>query len=195
MKAKTTRKLLDDYRKKILINEEIISGLNDDNKNIRELLKEYQQSKKNVNLTYLSVLNAKLNVLDIPSNQVPKESEPGSFMEASGAYGPRCKVAQVLSFLETQKRVSDKIISFPLVIDSPNVLEQDKDHLEGVLKTLLTWNTTDNQIIVASIEGKELAKQLPDVKLIQLDNEVNHIMTKEGYNDLMSEIGMIITSF
>ena len=195
LKAKTTRKLLDDYRKKILINEEIISGLNDDNKNIRELLKEYQQSKKNVNLTYLSVLNAKLNVLDIPSNQVPKESEPGSFMEASGAYGPRCKVAQVLSFLETQKRVSDKIISFPLVIDSPNVLEQDKDHLEGVLKTLLTWNTTDNQIIVASIEGKELAKQLPDVKLIQLDNEVNHIMTKEGYNDLMSEIGMIITSF
>lgn len=195
LKAKTTRKLLDDYRKKILINEEIISGLNDDNKNIRELLKEYQQSKTNVNLTYLSVLNAKLNVLDIPSDQVPKESEPGSFMEASGAYGPRCKVAQVLSFLETQKRVSDKIISFPLVIDSPNVLEQDKDHLEGVLKTLLTWNTTDNQIIVASIEGKELAKQLPDVKLIQLDNEVNHIMTKEGYNDLMSEIGMIITSF
>lgn len=195
LKAKTTRKLLDDYRKKILINEEIISGLNDDNKNIRELLKEYQQSKTNVNLTYLSVLKAKLNVLDIPSDQVPKESEPGSFMEASGAYGPRCKVAQVLSFLEIQKRVSDKIISFPLVIDSPNVLEQDKDHLEGVLKTLLTWNTTDNQIIVASIEGKELAKQLPDVKLIQLDNEVNHIMTKEGYNDLMSEIGMIITSF
>ena len=195
LKAKTTRKLLADYRKRIQKNEEIISNLNDNNKNIRELLKGYQQSKANVNMTYLSILNAKFYVLDIPRDQVPNESEPGSFIEASGAYGPRCKVAQVLSFIETQKRVSDTIISFPLVIDSPNVLEQDKEHLEGVLKTLLTWNTTDNQIIVASIEGKELAKQLPDVKIIKLDNEVNHIMTKEDYNDLMSEIGMIITSF
>lgn len=146
-------------------------------------------------MTYLSVLNKKFSALDIPSDQVPRESEQGSFIEASGAYGPRCKVAQVLSFLETQKRISDEIITFPLVIDSPNVLEQDKEHLESVLKTLLTWNVTDNQIIVASIEGKELAEQLSDVKVIELDNEVNHIMSKDEYNSLMAEIDMVITSF
>lgn len=195
LKAKTTRKLLEDYRKKIVQNEEIISDLNDSNKAIRALLKEYQQSKSDANMTYLSVLNKKFGALDIPSDQVPRESEPGSFIEASGAYGPRCKVAQVLSFLETQKRISDEIITFPLVIDSPNVLEQDKEHLESVLKTLLTWNVTDNQIIVASIEGKELAEQLSDVKVIELDNEVNHIMSKDEYNSLMAEIDMVITSF
>ena len=74
------------------------------------------------------------------------------------------------------------------------MLEQDKEHLESVLKTLLTWNVTDNQIIVASIEGKELAEQLSDVKVIELDNEVNHIMSKDEYNSLMAEIDMVITS-
>ena len=85
----------------------------------------------------------------------------------------------LLSFLETQKSIADMKISFPIVIDSPNVLEQDKDHLESVLKSLLKWNKTDNQIIVASIEGKELAEQLSEVKIISLCNEVNHIMSKD----------------
>ncbi len=195
VKAKTTRKLLEEYRKKIAENEEIISDLNENNKNIRELLKEYQQAKTSANLKYLSVLNSNYGKLDIPSDQVPRQSEPGSFIEASGAYGPRCKIAQVLSFLETQKSIADMIISFPIVIDSPNVLEQDKDHLESVLKSLLTWNKTDNQIIVASIEGKELAEQLSEVKIISLCNEVNHIMSKDEYKDLMSEIDMVITRF
>lgn len=195
LKAKTTRKLLDDYRKKIQENAETIEVLNENNKNIRELLREYQQSRTNANGIYLSNLNNKYGLLDIPSEQVPKESEPGSSIEASGAYGPRCKVAQVLSFLETQKSISDIIITFPVVIDSPNVLEQDKEHLGSVLKTLFTWNKTDNQIIVASIEGKDIAEQLPDVKVIKLDNEVNHIMSKEEYNKLEKEIDTIVTSF
>lgn len=195
LKAKTTRKLLDDYRKKIQENAETIEVLNENNKNIRELLREYQQSRTNANGIYLSNLNNKYGLLDIPSEQVPKESEPGSSIEASGAYGPRCKVAQVLSFLETQKSISDIIITFPVVIDSPNVLEQDKEHLGSVLKTLFTWNKTDNQIIVASIEGKDIAEQLPDVKVIKLDNEVNHIMSKEEYNKLEKKIDTIVTSF
>ena len=195
LKAKTTRKLLDDYRKKIQENSETIEELNENNKNIKELLKKYHQSRTSANGIYLSNLNKQFGLLDIPSEQVPTESEPGSSIDASGAYGPRCKVAQVLSFLETQKSISDTIITFPVVIDSPNVLEQDKDHLESVIKTLLSWNRTDNQIIVASIEGKEIAEQLPDVKVIQLDNEVNHIMSKEEYTTLVNEIEAVITSF
>lgn len=195
IKAKTTRKLLEDYRKKIIENQEIVDDLNANNKAIRELLKVYQQSKSDANTTYLLVLNKKFGLLDIPSDQVPKVSEPGSFIEASGAYGPRCKVAQVLSFLETQNSISESVITFPVVIDSPNVLEQDKDHLESVLKTLLSWNETDNQIIVASIEGKEIAEQIADVKVIRLDNNLNHIMSKEEYNTYMNEIDAVITSF
>ena len=127
--------------------------------------------------------------------QVPKESEPGSSIQASGAYGPRCKVAQVLSFLETQKVISNTTITFPLVIDSPNVLEQDKKHLESVLKTLLAWDETENQIIVASIEGEQIAEKIPGVKIIKLNNKVNHIMTRHEYEELENLIDNFIISF
>lgn len=195
IKAKTTRKLLEDYRKTIIENESVIDDLSDNNKTIRELLRVYQQRKSDANSTYVAALNKKFSSLDIPSDQVRKESEPGSFIEASGAYGPRCKIAQILSFLETQNSISKSVITFPVVIDSPNVLEQDKDHLESVLKILLSWNGTDNQIIVASIEGKEIAQQITDVRVIHLDNNVNHVMSKEEYNTYMSEIESVITSF
>lgn len=79
--------MLEDYSKKIAQNEEFVSGLKDSNRTIRLLLKEYQQSKSKANITYLSVLHKNFGTLDIPSNQVPRESEPGSFIEASGAYG------------------------------------------------------------------------------------------------------------
>ena len=103
--------------------------------------------------------------LDVPKDQVEEEIEPGTAIIASGAYGPRCKVAQMLSFVQTQKKKCPDMISFPLVIDSPNVLEQDKDHLESVIRTLLTWDKTENQIIVASIEGKETANSIPYVNM------------------------------
>ena len=174
---------------------ESISVLTENNKSIRELLKEYQESRTSANSIYLTNLNKQYGVLDVPREQVPEESEPGSFIEASGAYGPRCKVAQMLSFLETQQSVSDNIITFPVLIDSPNALEQDKEHLGSVLKALFTWNKTENQIIVASIEGKEIAEIIPDVKIIKLNNVVNHIMSKEEYLLLQEEIDIIVTNF
>lgn len=195
LKAKTTQKLLDDYRKKIQENAEAIKALTEKNKSIRELLKGYQESRTSTNGIYLTNLNKQFGALDIPKEQAPLESEPGSSIEASGAYGPRCKVAQVLSFLETQKSVSGNIITFPVLIDSPNVLEQDKEHLGSVLNALFTWNKTENQIIVASIEGKGIAENIPGVKIIKLDNVVNHIMSKDEYQLLENQINIIVTSF
>lgn len=195
LRAKTTRKLLDDYRKNIQENVELISMLSDNNKIIKESLKRYRKGRESANSVYLKNLNKQFGILDIPMEQVPKESEPGSSIQASGAYGPRCKVAQVLSFLETQKVISNTTITFPLVIDSPNVLEQDKKHLESVLKTLLAWDETENQIIVASIEGEQIAEKIPGVKIIKLNNKVNHIMTRHEYEELENLIDNIIISF
>ena len=101
----------------------------------------------------------------------------------------------MLSFVQTQKKKCPDMISFPLVIDSPNVLEQDKDHLESVIRTLLTWDKTENQIIVASIEGKETANSIPDVNIILLENPQNHLFSKDEYASYEQEISEIFTVF
>lgn len=195
LKSKTTKKLLIEYQEKIRENNDVIDELSENNKTIRGELKGYQDNRQAANSIYLNILWKQLAGLDVPKGQVEEKSEPGTALIASGAYGPRCKIAQMLSFLETQKEVSADVISFPVVIDSPNVLEQDREHLETVLQTLLTWNKTENQIIVASIEGKDVAESIEGVNVITLENEKNHLMTKEEYELYELDINEIITCF
>lgn len=116
-------------------------------------------------------------------------------MVVSGAYGPRCKIAQMLAFVQTKRAVAPDMITFPLVIDSPNALEQDSEHLDSVIRMLLTWDKTDNQIIVASIQGKDTAKAIPDVKIITLDNPQNHLFNSDEYIKYEAEISEIFTQF
>jgi hypothetical protein len=195
VKSKATNQLLREYHEKIGSNVSEIERLNKENANIRKQLNEYSKLKINTNQTYLSYLGKLLVDLDIPPDQVENNSEPGSTLVASGAYGPRCKIAQMLAFLQTQKKVSSDIITFPLVIDSPNVLEQDSEHLDTVIRTLLTWNKTNNQIIVASIEGKETSASIPDVNIISLTNPKNHLFDPDAYIEYEQEIAELFTKF
>lgn len=195
LKSKATNQLLMEYQSKVGANISEIEQLNKQSSEIRKQLKSYNDEKDQTNNIYLSNLSKLLFDLDVPKDQVEEESEPGTALIASGAYGPRCKVAQMLAFVQTQKKSCPEMISFPLVIDSPNVLEQDSEHLESVIRTLLTWDKTDNQIIVASIEGKETASNISDVKIILLNNPKNHLFSKEEYLVYEREISDIFTSF
>jgi hypothetical protein len=195
MKSKATNQLLRDYYQKMVINTSEIGRLEIDNKEIRSQLTDYSQEKENTNQLYMYNFENLLTDLDIPQNQIEDKSEPGSVLTARGAYGPRCKVAQILAFLETKITVSPNTISFPLVIDSPNALEQDKKHLASVIRTLLTWDKTDNQIIIASIEGKETAQSIMGVNIITLTNQENHLFNSNEFLQYEQEISSMLTLF
>lgn len=195
MKSKATSQLLREYQDQMGTNAVAIEELRRDNVEISKLLKGYAQEKEKTNSGYLSNLVDMFNELDVPENQVEDNNEPGSNLIVSGAYGPRCKIAQILAFAETQKRTAPEIISFPIVIDSPNALEQDSEHLENVIRTLLTWDKTDNQIIVASIQGQEVAKEIGDVNIILLSNEANHLFSSDDFIANEAEIMDIFTNF
>ena len=195
LKSKATQQLLLEYQTKVGANIAEIERLGKETSDIRKQLASYNEERAQTNNIYQTNLSKLLTELDVPKDQVEEEIEPGTAIIASGAYGPRCKVAQMLSFVQTQKKKCPDMISFPLVIDSPNVLEQDKDHLESVIRTLLTWDKTENQIIVASIEGKETANSIPDVNIILLENPQNHLFSKDEYASYEQEISEIFTVF
>lgn len=195
LKSKATKQLLKDYRGQILANTKKIEKLRKDNSESKKLLGEYLNQKNKANESYMLKFSKLLVGLDIPKDQIEENSEPGSSIIASGAYGPRCKIAQMLAFVETQKTLTSEIITFPIVIDSPNSLEQDKEHLDSVIRTILTWDKTDNQIIVASIEGRDIASTIPDVNMIELKNPQNHLFNANDYLSYESEISDIFTRF
>lgn len=195
VKSKATSQLLKEYHQHIGNNTAEIERLRKENTDIRQQLDGYTKEKSEANALYLANLGKLFVGLDVPSDQIDDNSEPGSSLVASGAYGPRCKIAQMLAFVETQRALAPDMITFPLVIDSPNVLEQDSEHLDSVIHTIFTWDKTDNQIIVASIQGKEIASEISDVNIITLENPQNHLFNSEEYALFESEISEIFTQF
>lgn len=195
LKSKATKKMLDEYTDQIAFNIAEIDRLRSENSDIGKQLAVYSEEKSSINESYLGYLDSLFVGLDVPTDQIDDYSEPGSSLIASGAYGPRCKIAQILAFVETQRTKSPEVITFPIVIDSPNALEQDNDHLDTVIRTLLTWDKTDNQIIVASIQGKETAEKLGSVNIITLTNEKNHLFNAAEYAEHEDEIAYIFTQF
>lgn len=195
VKSKATNQLLKEYWDQISYNSSEIDRLRKDSAEINQRLSAYTQEKEQANTVYQGNLTRLLAGLDIPSDQVETESEPGTHLSASGAYGPRCKIAQMLAFVETQHSTAPDLITFPMVIDSPNVLEQDDEHLESIIRTLLTWDKTSNQIIVASIQGRNMASTIDDVKIITLDNPQNHLFDSAEYAEYEAEIAEIFTQF
>lgn len=195
VKSKATNQLIKEYWEQIRYSNEEMDRLRKDNANIRKLLTDYAQKRDQANTIYLGNLGKLLIGLDIPSDQVKENSEPGSALVASGAYGPRCKVAQILAFAETQHLIAPNLITFPVVIDSPNVLEQDNEHLETVIRSLFMWDKTDNQIIVASIQGRDIAAKIDGVNIVTLTNPQNHLFCSNEYTMYEAEIAEIFTQF
>ena len=195
LRTKTTKNIVDEYHFKMAENQRLIEELRQINKTIADDLKKYSDCKTEVCREYADNFKNQIKSLDVPNEQISGNIEPGAQLNASGAYGPRCKIAQILTFLETQKENSGNTVSLPVVIDSPNVLEQDKNNLESVLKALLTWNITENQIIVASIEGKSFAEKIPEVNVITLNNPKTHIMSKEEFENYSDTINTFLSSF
>ncbi len=195
LKSKATGQLLLEYNKRIGNNTVEISKLEESNKEIRKQVKSFDERKMNANSKYQVHFNSLLSQFDIPQDQVAEGSGVGASIVASGAYGPRAKISQVLAFIQAKQQESPNTISFPVVIDSPNTLEQDAEHFENVMRTLLTWSYTDNQIIIASIQGAEIAASIDGVNIITLTNKANHMFNSDEYAQNENEILSIVTQF
>lgn len=195
VKSKATSQMLDEYQEQIAANIAEIERLRAENAGISIQLSTYSKEKETTNTMYLGHLRGLFSTLDVPADQIADYSEPGSSLIASGAYGPRCKIAQILAFVETQRASAPELITFPILIDSPNVLEQDDEHLDAVIRTLLTWDKTDHQMIVASIQGKETATELGNINIIYLTNEKNHLLNAAEYAEYETEISSLFIQF
>ena len=195
LKSKATEQLLSEYNERIGRITVEIAELEESNKVIRKQVRAFNEKKTESNKRYITHFSSLLSHFDIPLEQIEEGSELGSSIVASGSYGPRAKISQVLAFIQSKQQESPKSIAFPVVIDSPNSLEQDGEHFENVMHTLLTWTKTDNQFIVASIQGAEIATKIEGVNIITLSNEANHLLNLQDYAQNEEMITTILTHF
>lgn len=194
LRSKTTNELIKDYTDRISRNLIEIRQISGEIKDLSDKLHLYKDKKIKDIESYGNHLSKIFAGLDVPLDQVEDYSEPGSYLSASGAYGPRCKVAQILAFIKTKQDSYPDLVNFPIVIDSPNALEQDPEHLETVIRLLLTWEQSSNQVIIASIEGRFAAKEINGVRIIELTNPPNQLMSPEEYCSIENELKQVLSN-
>lgn len=195
LKSKVTSKMIQEYSVQSAENIREMTELRNKQKDLKRILGEYRKERNEVVKEYEKTFFDLSEDLDVPKSQIFENVEPGKTISISGAYGPRCKISQMLAFAKTQKEHQPNIISFPFVIDSPNSVEQDSFHIGSILETLLNWSETSNQVIISSIEGIEIAKAIDNINIIELDNEKNHLLSNHLYYELENEINIILSNF
>jgi len=188
IKYKATHELLAEYKAKIGAYQVDFARAAELLKSAQTNLTTYFDSRKEAIQRYNEYFDKLLLALSVPKNQVEAGQEPGTAISASGAYGPRSKIAQILAFVMAQRDLANDIIKFPIIIDSPNALEQDAHHLAAVMKLLLSWNETSNQIINSSINGRDIAFKTNNINIIDLKNEENHVLEAIEYKNNENEI-------
>jgi hypothetical protein len=179
-KSQSTKKLIDFNEGKITELEFEQDHLKEELKKVNIKISQYEEKRNNAYDIFNKNFSKFCVQLKIEFTQLKPEYAPGEDINAAGAYGPRAKVAMLLAFVETKQELATDVLSFPIVIDSPNTLEQDSENLKVLMEAILTLNT-GNQLIVASIHGTEIAQNIPGVNIITLKNEKEALLCADDY--------------
>lgn len=96
---------------------------------------------------------------------------------------------------EIDRLKKDNVNIRKLLVSYAQERDQANEHLDTVIRSLLMWDKTDNQIIVASIQGRDIATKIDGVNIVTLSNPQNHLFCPSEYAMYEVEIAEIFTQF
>lgn len=145
--------------------------------------KAYDEAKKQADDIYKNNLLKLFALLNVTTLEVININEYriGDNIQASGAYKDRVILAKYYAFLLTKKYFNKGIIDFPMVIDSPRGDEQDKDNAKIIMDFILKNSDIDNQVIVATIDGKDYITTDIKPNIIELTNNPHQLLIADEY--------------
>lgn len=175
--------VLTDIKKDITKLEERQKGI----KNIkRKNKKEYQEHKESVNTFFVSKLKQYADKLSITFNSyddIKKLTDYNKVLSAAkggAADSNRVILAYYLAIYATAMNFNTDILP-PLVLDTPNQNEQDKENYQSIINTLI--QEENKQILICLIKS-EYSETLNNVNRVWVDR----IMKVGDYQDSFSPI-------
>lgn len=196
IKVKSARAMIDDNRKMIGELDMEIKELDKEIKSMVDSLKVFRDRKDDANSCYRRHLSTMFSNLNVSTSELlPEAYDIGAEISLSGAYQERAVLSKYYAFLQTKRQLADDIIKFPLVIDSPKGSEQSKENSKKIMDFVFTDNSLDNQIIVATIDGKEYLPEGSQVNVIELSNQPHSLLTSECYQENEKLIRQILLDF
>ena len=154
--------------------------------NGKKELAHYNKSEKRKNILekYLDYMRTYLHVLAVHNLDEKSFRKIDSNIKESGSDLPRALIAYYYSILHLMSEYSSAAYC-PIVIDSPNQQDQDKESLRRMIKFILNNRPQNSQLILAAASlDKNLAV---DGKLIELETK-DHLFSESKFNKVLAEM-------
>lgn len=173
---------LDDLRSQMAVNEVNISELTDEMKSYED-----RKRKSEIEKFYRELMNDYL--VDLGVETVPEKSYKTIISKVfdTGSGAPRAYLAYYYSLLGVINKYSTSTFC-PIILDSPNQQDQDKEHWDMIKDFILKHQPENSQLILGAVEFGD--RQF-DGKTIEL-TEKYHFLQKNDYEEVSTEINRLL---
>lgn len=157
---------------------------------LKRINKDGEVKKQTIMNLYRSKLKSNLKNLNINTEKISKGifERMDSPIKEQGSSLPRALLAYYFSFLHIMNKYSTSTFC-PIVIDSPNQQEQDKDNLKAIMNFISTNQPDNSQLILSLVEDIETTF---DKDTLYLENEKYSLLKADFYDEVNNEISPII---
>lgn len=157
---------------------------------LKRINKDGEGKKHTIMNLYRSKLTSNLKSLNINTEKTSKGifERMDSAIKEQGSNLPRALLAYYFSFLHIMNKYSTSTFC-PIVIDSPNQQEQDKDNLKAIMNFISTNQPDNSQLILSLVEDIETTF---DKDTLYLENEKYSLLKADFYDEVNNEISPII---
>ena len=181
LKIKGMIEIKDNVLKDIEKNNFAIKELEEKIKILMKSKKEYDEYKKKINKKYYELMyidKEKMNLKEITDNKIESVS---SVYNVSGSNRSIATIVWYMNLLELKEQFNENVITFPLVIDSPQNGELDDINKSAVLNYIFE-KVNKNQQLIVSVLGYDVNKnEMKADNVIFLNNEKYELLNNEDY--------------
>ncbi len=157
---------------------------------LKKINKNGETRKNEIMNFYRSKLTSNLKALNINTEKTSKGifERMDSSIKEQGSNLPRALLAYYFSFLQVMNKYSTSSFC-PIVIDSPNQQEQDKENLKAIMDFIDKNQPENSQLILSLVDDIDV--HLDETPII-LENEKYSLLKSDFYEEVDNEISPIV---
>lgn len=182
----------DDLLKEKMELDICLNKLDEEIKMLKKKLKKYEQSKKEVNELYYSLMKETKEYFDLEEIDEKILRNIGSTFTAGGSSKTLATVMWHFNLLKLRSKFNPTAIKFPIVLDSPNNVETDLERKTKMFNFIFTEKEKEVQLIVSALGfHEEDNSNLQIKKIIVLANESYNLLNEadfEANQELLNEL-------
>ncbi|HAO5923668.1 TPA: hypothetical protein IP987_002908, partial [Listeria monocytogenes] len=148
----------------------------------RKILKEYLESKKQINETYQQLMQHDKLHFNLEELDVNKFKKIDYNISAGGSNKPINTIVWYFNLLKVKTKFNSEAIRLPIILDSPTNAELDKESKHTLLKYIFEESDKDSQLIVSTIGfSKSDFEEETFENIIELTNPKYELLNANDY--------------